>query len=335
MTKTISLVCFLLTFSTLSAQNVQEIYHSENRSTSRTRAFQQQADSTKDSSTVLLLEDWVRAVPNDRGAYLSLAKLYRRLGRTTDALYADSLANRFKVWTSPQHLTRFIPQTRLGSYSVLMPSKVEAAKTYPCVVVLHGNGNTPRLMQDWFSSLGIDSIIAIFPEAPYPKMQEALAANREMYSASGNGLGHPDSVLTDVISMSAAWYHDVLQHAIATLPISKELPLLIGFSQGGFYSLVVATTYSASVKSVISISASLYAEGQIRERLKRLREYNIDVLLAHGTKDAVVPLQTAELIDGMLTEAKINHVFVPFNGGHWPTAEINARIHQWIIERLR
>ena len=318
-----------------AAQSMQELYADHPKVSARIQALRQQRDSTKDSSTIALLEQWVRATRVDEEAYETLAKLYRRNGREQDALYADSLAMRYRGYTSPRQFTRRLQQKRYGTYKVYMPSEVKEGVRYPLLLILHGNGNTSQTMLNWFASIKLDSVIAVFPEAPYPKMIEAMAAQREMYSASGGGLGFPDNMQSSVITMSARWYHDVLEHARNSLPVSIDLPMVIGFSQGGFYTYVLATQFPASFKSIVSISASMYAEGGVEQGLGALTEYGIDALVTHGTKDATVPFQTGELISGMLTHAGVDHQFVPFDGGHWPNEEISARIHQWIVEHLR
>lgn len=226
-------------------------------------------------------------------------------------------------------------QVRMAKYHVIMPSVVKPAQTFPAVLVLHGNGHTPEFMMQWVKQLGIDSVIFIFPEAPYPKYAEIMESKKVKLSASGEGIGMPDSLMADVVNASAAWYHDALTDASARLPISRVKPLILGFSQGGFYSYVVATRYPFTFSGVISVCASMYDYGHALEKFSELRQYGIEVLITHARQDPTVPFQTAELIAGALERNGVTHTFLPFDGGHWPTQDISLKIAEWIRQHLR
>jgi predicted esterase len=226
-------------------------------------------------------------------------------------------------------------QVRMGTYRVVLPTVMKPSQTFPAVLVLHGNGHTPEFMMQWIKQLGIDSVIFIFPEAPYPKYGEIIETKKVKLSASGEGIGVPDSLMADVVNASAAWYHDALTDASARLPISKVKPLVLGFSQGGFYSYVVATRYPFTFSGVISVCASMYDYGHALEKFDELRQYGIEVLITHARQDPTVPFQTAELITAALERNGVTHTFLPFDGGHWPTHEISLKIADWIRQHLR
>jgi len=231
---------------------------------------------------------------------------------------------------------RFTTQRRIGRYRVMLPVGMQPGRTYPLVILFHGNGNSPSVMLTWARELKLDSTIFICPEAPYIKIPETVASGMARYTAMVDAIGAGDSVSPEAVSLSADWYYDVIREAQRTLPVdSVNKPSLIGFSQGGFYSHVVMTRHPDAFSSVASISASMYSEGKVFERYAALTLYDVEVLVAHGRQDTVVPFQTGESIKNALASAGMMPIFVPFEGGHWPSQIATERIRAWLISRRK
>ncbi|HYF01811.1 MAG TPA: prolyl oligopeptidase family serine peptidase, partial [Patescibacteria group bacterium] len=226
---------------------------------------------------------------------------------------------------------RFAPQKRWGRYRVLYPNNFDEAKKYQLVVMFHGNGQDPGVMLRWAKQLNLSNeVLFVCPEAPYVKMRETIYSQQMRLSATGEDLGYSDSLRPDVIATSAEWYASVIDDAMAELPVKNNLPVIIGFSQGGFYASVVATRYPQKISSVIVICGSMYQEGRVTQRLNLLRQYGIDLLVMHGTEDEVVPYQTAVLYTNALKNEDVQHTLYPFKGGHWPTTEATRKAADWI-----
>lgn len=226
---------------------------------------------------------------------------------------------------------RHIKQERFGRYRVQIPNGAAKGKLYPLVVFLHGNGNTPDLMMRWAKDLKLDSSVIICPEAPYVKIPETIQTSTERYTAMADAIGISDTLVPEAITFSADWYFNVVMDAQRSLPVDNSVkPILIGFSQGGFYAQVLLTRHPDAFRKVVTVSASMYASGNVLERLPALTSYNIDILLAHARLDPVVPFQTGELIHAAFDNAGVKHTFVPFDGGHWPTPEVTETIGKWL-----
>lgn len=232
--------------------------------------------------------------------------------------------------------TQWCAQTRWGRYSVLRPAVLAPGKLYRLVFMLHGNGHGTEVMIQWAKGLRLQDVIFVCPEAPYVKLNETMAAKEPKYSAMADALGVPDSLMEETIRMSAQWYYDVLRHAQTTLPVfPNEKAILVGFSQGGFYSHVLATRYPDAFESVVSVCASMYAPGKVLERYPALCTYDIDFLVVHSTEDKTVPLQTAELIKNGLEQSKLKYTYWTTPGGHTITSEATNYIKQWISEHWK
>ncbi len=318
----------------LQGQAIHDIVANPDKRTLRERADEALRKGAPDSVVISMYEQWLHAVPSDTSAAKQLAALYTKVGRTADASAATRLSSPESPSADPRLETVYTLQVRLGMYKVYGPAKPKPGIKYPAVLVLHGNGHNEEVMLNWVKSLNMDSVYFILPQAPYAKLSDIMASHRPRYSATDVAPTLPDSLLPQVVDASAAWYHDAYIDASVRYPISAIKPIVIGFSQGGFYSYAVATRYPHTFQSVVSVCASMYAYGGIRERLPDLRAHGIDVLVLHGSKDDVVPLQVGELISSLLHGSNVQHTFHVFEGGHWPSAPATAMIRNWLITRL-
>lgn len=339
--------------------SIRSLLQQQQRSTAREQA-DQYLQQGKGAQAIPLYESWLRLAPTDAEAALNLGKAYAMAGRTADASAALELAlknglQRIERITSDgelQPLLRSSPalagqvqkrqradstsmmlysrQTRIGSSVVTFPEGYSPEKHYRLVVLLHGNGHSSAVMTSWAKRLGLRDVIFVAPQAPYLKLYETIASLRERHSAAGEELHAPDSLLDDVVTTSAEWYHTAMMDAWRSLPVQRRKPVIIGFSQGGFYAHVLATRYPGDIEAICSISASMYAHGDVTANYQQLRTYGLRVLLTHGTRDDVVPLQTAELIRAALQQAGVDHSYVTFDGGHWPTPDVERRIIEWL-----
>jgi len=335
------------------------------------RSYRERAEEAIKSKNIkaatTLLEDWVKVNPRDGESAVVLARCYMQLSQpekafetlktaaelgcanskvlTTDSTFTplrftrryDELVQAFK-WNADQVAEfpiKFAPQKRFGRYRVLYPANFDDEKKYNLVLLLHGNSQDPNIILRWAKQLNLPNVIFVCPEAPYIKFKESAMTFALRLSAMGEDLGYPDTLKDDIIFSSADWYHSVIQEAEEILPLKKELPIIMGFSQGGFYANVVATRHPESVKSVITICASMYPEAKVLERYGLLRKYGIDVLLLHSNDDPIVPYQTAMLYKNALELEKIEHTVFSFKGGHWPTTEASQKIADWITKHFQ
>ena len=259
-------------------------------------------------------------------------------------------SNEFTVYISPQQ--------RFGRYKVYLPSGGEkgirskdgtrgrqpyegvqgenpdSLKRYHPVLLLHGNGQTPEVMLRWAKGLQIPDVAFICPEAPYTKVRETIADNSLRLSAAPDDIAALGYLRLSVMEASADWYFSAFLDAKQTLPLVDEKPIVIGFSQGGFYGSIIAMRYSGLVRSLVLLSASYYQELRVEPFCEKLRSYGIDVLHTHGRRDPIVAFSTAERIESMLDSGGVQHQFVPYDGEHWMSAEIDGAVRRWIQDHF-
>ncbi len=352
----------------LQAQQVQRFPQAIiSTSTARERADFFSRQGMWDSAEVYY-QLWTQANPRDTTAWVALARLQARRGDLEAALAAlagaaragmahraliesDSLlspllrtargreiAVRMTTNAAEQaeYPARFARQQRIGRYRVLYPPGYDSLQRYPLVLLLHGNGNEPVMMLRWAKALGLQRAIIVCPEAPYVKVAETIAQGRLRLSAAGEDLAAPDTLNPMITDLSARWYVDVLDDAQQSLPIERSvLPVVVGFSQGGFYAQVLATRYPERVRAAVLLAPSYYHWGGIAQRLDNLVRYGIEVLHVHGRNDPIVPMQTAQLISELYRRAQVKYTLIEFDGEHWIPDDLARRIGEWIAQRLR
>ena len=335
------------------------------------RSYRERAEEAIKSKNIkaaaALLEDWIKVNPRDGESAVVLARCFMQLSQperafetlktaaelgcanskvlTNDSIFTplrftrryDELVQAFK-WNADQVAEfpiKFAPQHRYGRYRVLYPLDYDEVKKYNLVLLLHGNSQDPNIILRWAKKLNLNDVIFVCPEAPYIKFRESAMTFAPRLSAMGEDLGYPDTLKDEIIFTSADWYHSIIKEVENELPIKKALPIIMGFSQGGFYANVIATRHPESVKSVITICASMYPEAKVLEHYSLLRKYGIDVLLLHASDDPLVPYQTASLYKNALELEKVEHTFFSFKGGHWPSTEASLKITDWISKHFQ
>ncbi|MBI2794069.1 MAG: dienelactone hydrolase family protein [Ignavibacteria bacterium] len=307
--------------------------------TDRRSAYDRAIDMLKrgadTAQAIHLLELWMAAVPFDTNAARILSTAYASRGMMAEASIARSIPPDVVRIDDSRVETHYTPQVRLGTYRVLLPKNYSPKKRYPAVLLLHGNGQGPNVMIDFARALSMDSVLFICPFAPYVRMQETKQSQRNRFSASGEGIDMPDSLMSEIVDESASWYRDAYTDASTKYSIARIKPIIVGFSQGGFYAHIVASRFPSTFQSVVSIGASMFSYGRFQEYVNNLNIYGIDALVLQGTHDNVVPLQTAELIVATLKNSGVNAELVTFEGEHWPTNEAIQIIRMWLQRRLR
>lgn len=313
-----------------------------------------------------VLRQWVEAQPRDKEALLLLARCWLRAGDTTAALQvldnavraglSDTLAIAEPEWrflhSHPQgsrlvsELRRrarargmigveFLPQERLGRYFVLYPPGYDTARRYNLIVLLHGNSQEPAQLFAWAREWQPENALILIPEAPYVRLRPTLNAAALRFSALGEELGAPDTLRRTILAMTAEWYHRVTTDALRRFPIRRMLPVVVGFSQGGFLAAELVGRHPDAYAGAALVAASYYPEGTLLERLAEVRRFGVSFLLLHALDDPIVPYQTAELLANALAQAGVEHELYAFRGGHWASAEATERLRQWLQQLLK
>ena len=236
-----------------------------------------------------------------------------------------------------QGLWRFAEQRRVGRYKVRLPATYTTSNArYRLVLLLHGNGNSPQMVLNWFGGLGLDSLIVAAPEAPYTKIPETVTNGRGLYAGVADAIWAPDSVRAESIALTAEWYERILEDASAGLRVdTARAPLVIGFSQGGYFAHVLNVRSIRPLAGVASICASVYPQFDVISRYAAKQAQMPPLFVAHGMSDSLVPFAVGQSYRRTLETIGAPMVFLPFDGGHWPTSAVDAALRNWIMSIIR
>lgn len=110
-----------------------------------------------------------------------------------------------------------------------------------------------------------------------------------------------------------------------------------GFSMGGALALHTALHINQNLAGVFTCSSFLNRGSIVYEHLKTLNETNIlpEVLMFHGGRDTLVPIEWGEETFENLTELGIKGRFIPLkNTLHELKTNELKEIEKWILEKL-
>ena len=189
--------------------------------------------------------------------------------------------------------------TALGNVGhVYRPPNVPADPS-PLIVLLHGAGDDARRL--------LEMLRPIADERRY-----IMAAGKSVGATwdIAAGLSRAGSGATDIpdFGQDVPRIDAMLREIFARAAIDPQQVVLVGYSDGASYALSLALTNSEIFPTVVALSpgfVKLPARFQSDQR----------IYIAHGTRDRVIPFDTAQRIADEL-RPKLSVQFRPFDGGH-------------------
>ncbi|WDQ14940.1 alpha/beta hydrolase [Rhodopirellula sp. P2] len=167
------------------------------------------------------------------------------------------------------------------------------------VVLLHGYGATDADLTPLAEYIGGDKRAFVFPAAPIPVDGGGLA-----WATTEQELETAHARLASLVRFASRTYPD------AEIAVG-------GFSQGATVSSMLLSDASLPIRHLILYSPALAIDA---ESLGPAR--NIQVLLAHGRGDQVLPFDDAKRLHEMLERKGVVTNWHPFNDGHTITTEV-------------
>jgi predicted esterase len=89
------------------------------------------------------------------------------------------------------------------------------------------------------------------------------------------------------------------------------------------------------IAGVASICASVYPQWNVLTRFVSVPPPRPAVFVAHGLNDSIVPIGVGRSYRNALETSGFSLVFREFEGGHWPTTEIERDLRSWIMSIIR
>ncbi len=185
------------------------------------------------------------------------------------------------------------------------------------IIALHGWGANADDLAGLVPFLNLPEFQFIFPNAPFPYPH--LVNARAWYDLSNNsyeGVGKSRELLSEFI-------HNQVNST--GIPLSRTI--LAGFSQGGAMTLDVGLKFPLA--GLVSLSGYLHPQVGVG-----LIASPPPVLIAHGTKDTVVPLSAAHKARETLQSLGVTVKYQEFDMGHEIRPETIVLLREFISEVL-
>jgi phospholipase/carboxylesterase len=207
--------------------------------------------------------------------------------------------------------------------SLRLPPRTPIAAKPPLLILLHGLGSDERDLVSLASRLDGRFAVASM-RAPH-----AQGPGRNAWFSVQLGATGPIAVDEAQAESSRRALLAALAPEVAAAGADPERVYLVGFSQGGIMALSAALTAPERVAGTVGLSCRLLPSLQAASGTR-----GEPVLLVHGTRDTVIPVDHArrsrarlESLGAALTDRELDM-------GHEITAEALALVDGWLRDRL-
>ena len=211
------------------------------------------------------------------------------------------------------------------SYVAVFPTDYDPQKSYPLIVLLHGFGSNMNDLAGLAPSIDTTGYIYLCPNGPVtvplgpgmtgfawtPLPGEKTTADVDR--AEGDLVGFVDEMMD-------------LHHTEAGQLI------LGGFSQGGMMTYQVGLPRPDVFAGLAALSARVEGSDVLRKRLPA--DPSQPIFVAHGTLDAIIPIDHGRRSRDFLQEAGYSPSYHEYPMAHQITEDVLDDLRPWIIETL-
>ena len=211
------------------------------------------------------------------------------------------------------------------SLSFMMRKPTHDAKHPPLVILLHGYGSNEA---DLFG-LAKDfppEFMVILARAPYTLSLGQYAWFALNYSS---GAAVHDAVQAESSRLALKRFIDEVSNEFK---VDTERVFLVGFSQGAIMSYSVGLTYPQLVRGIGALSGRLLEEIKPMINISRKAgEANIEVFLAHGVLDKVLPVERAREAKSYLVGLDVSLTYNEYEIPHTISTEESQALIKWLL----
>ena len=182
-----------------------------------------------------------------------------------------------------------------------VPTTYKSDTPAPLAVLLHGaGGDASELVTPMRALADTSGLILV---APYAR------------SATWDAIG-------GLFSDDVTFIDRALTSVFSRLRVDATRVRIMGFSDGGSYSLSLGIINGDLFSGIVAFSPGFIVDGPVNGKPK--------VFITHGTRDTVLPInQTSRQIVPRLKSAGYDVQYTEFDGGHTITAELLAQAVTW------
>ncbi len=211
------------------------------------------------------------------------------------------------------------------THLVQEPTQASAGKP-PLLVLLHGVGSNE---QDLFAlaSYADPRFFVISARAPVVLGPGAYGWYPVQWMDDG-----PHHVPAEAEAGRAA-ASAFIAEAVDAYALDARQVWLAGFSQGAITSLSIALMAPQTIAGAVVMSGRLLPEAvQAMAQEEQLR--GLPLLVVHGTRDAVLPIECGREIDQTLSALPVDLTYKEYDMAHQVSAQSLGDISAWLSHRL-
>lgn len=203
------------------------------------------------------------------------------------------------------------------------PIELLAGSANASIILLHGLGANGFDLVPIAQALNLPNVRFILPHAPH----RPVTINGGNIMPAWYDISHADLSLEQDeagFAHSKSIIDDLIRDEIAR-GISSNKIILAGFSQGGAVALYSGLTLACPIAGIAALSTYL-------PLLPSASNRSIPVWAAHGTQDAVIPLQLSQTSYSRLNELQLEMHIYPM--AHEISRQEIADLRTWLISQF-
>jgi phospholipase/carboxylesterase len=184
------------------------------------------------------------------------------------------------------------------------------------IVALHGWGANANDLASLAPYLNLSNYQFIFPEAPFPHPN--VVDGKAWYDLRAENMYQG---LLECREMLRDWLLSLEE--TTEIPLSKTV--LIGFSQGGAMTLDVGL--KLPLAGLVAMSGYLHPDA-----IPPIKQDFPQILIMHGTRDRVVPIQAAKRTKSALESVGATLEYEEYDAEHEINMEMLERLRNFVVK---
>ena len=206
-------------------------------------------------------------------------------------------------------------------YLAVEPDGYGGDVRYPMIVLLHGFGANMRDLAGLCSAIGPEGYVYILPNGP---LTVQLGPGMRGYAWTPPGEGSTSEDGERVQEMLEGLFVEVIDR----YAVEPGQVLMGGFSQGGMMTYRLGLPKPDIFGGLAVLSSRIADAEELRPRLPAGR--NQSILISHGTRDTIIPLEDARESKRFLESEGYRPQYTEYDMAHEISQDVMSDLVPWI-----
>jgi phospholipase/carboxylesterase len=210
-------------------------------------------------------------------------------------------------------------------YLTVFPDNYEAERPYPMIICLHGRGADRRDLAGLAPAIDQSGYLYVCPNAPVTISLGPGYTGQAWYESGGN----PSPA---AMELALTALDGVVRDVFTEYQVPAGQAILLGFSQGGAMTYRYGMLRPQMFAGLVILSGALRNPEALLPHLPATRDQR--VFIAHGTHDAVVPVDLSRDAVDFLEAQGYRPLYREYPMGHEINLEVVNDLIPWMHETL-